>query len=129
VSQHIKLLVKANPEKLSDITLIKHYLSQSIKLVGMEPLGDPVVWSVPLDPCKLGGDTFQDEGGVTSQLVGFSTLTTSHIAIHTWPLRSEAHIDLYSCKEFDSTDFISWTHTCLSATVVKTQDLSYACRW
>lgn len=129
MTQHVKLLIKAPSDKLSDVETVKWYLTETVRRVGMAPLGDPVVHLVPLDPSKLDSPQFQDDGGVTCQLVGFTTLTTSHIAIHTWPLRQEAHIDLYSCKDFDKSVFVLWTQECLLADMVKISDLSHACRW
>jgi len=51
---------------------------------------------VPLDLRALGREPYEDEGGVSA--VG--VLSTSHVAVHAWPLRREAHVDLYSCRAF-----------------------------
>ena len=54
------------------------------------------------DIAKLGREPFEDEGGISV----LACLSTSHIAIHTWPLRCEFHLDIYSCREFDKEAFI-----------------------
>lgn len=39
----------------------------------------------------------QDEGGLT----GVAIISTSHVAIHTWPEERAANVDIYSCKEWE----------------------------
>ena len=46
---------------------------------------------------KMNVEPFEDEGGVT----GIGVLSTSHCAVHTWPLRSFFVMDVYSCRDFD----------------------------
>jgi S-adenosylmethionine decarboxylase len=68
-----------------------------VKTLGMEIIQGPLFKDVELDPNKLQGDVFQDEGGTT----GYCLISTSHMAIHTWPLRKFFSMDVFSCKEYD----------------------------
>jgi S-adenosylmethionine/arginine decarboxylase-like enzyme len=47
---------------------------------------------------KLGEQAFADEGGISIQAL----ISTSHIALHTWPARNLFMFDLVSCKAFDA---------------------------
>ena len=77
---------------------IKGMLLDLVKLLDMKVLVGPVVEVVPCDQSKL--DSEEDEGGVT----GFCVITTSHISIHTWPLRQRFSLDIFSCKPFNRDD-------------------------
>ncbi len=63
--------------------------------LGMKYLVRPSAGEVLLDRTKLDSD--DDEGG-TSYLC---QITTSHIAVHTWPLRKAVMMDIFSCRDFD----------------------------
>lgn len=56
----------------------------------------PVVTPVPLEPNKI--ETEEDEGGISV----YAQITTSHIALHVWPLRRAFCMDIFSCKPFDT---------------------------
>lgn len=66
-----------------------------VAALGMQYLTRPMATPVELEPVKL--ETDQDEGGVSY----FCQITTSHIAAHTWELRSAVMLDVFSCKPFD----------------------------
>ena len=55
-----------------------------------------VATEVAVDPQRLGGDRFVDDGGVSVQ----GLITTSHIALHAWPQRHFFMFDLVSCTKF-----------------------------
>jgi S-adenosylmethionine decarboxylase len=57
----------------------------------------PITKTIKLDPSKLTGDVFQDEGGSSV----FCMISTSHISIHVWPLRKAFLMDVFSCRNFD----------------------------
>ena len=63
--------------------------------LNMTILADPVAVEVPIDESKLASD--EDEGGVSY----FCLITTSHMAIHVWPLRKTFMLDIFSCRPFD----------------------------
>jgi len=66
-----------------------------VESLGMEYLTKPRASYVELDESKI--DTDEDEGGVSV----FAQITTSHIALHVWPLRRTFCMDIFSCKDFD----------------------------
>lgn len=129
MSKHLKILAKGNAELLNNHTVIKNFIETLINRLGMQIMGTPVVYSVPLDPKKLESETFLDEGGITTQACGFATLTTSHVAIHTWPLRSEFHLDIYSCKEFDKEKVLSFIFDIFQVTKIQVGDFTEYCDW
>lgn len=95
--KHVKILGKGSPSKLNDSSVVHSFLLNTIELVGMRRLMGPHVCQVELQIRKMGKEPFEDEGGVTGVVV----LSTSHAAIHTWPLRPKFVFDLYSCRDFD----------------------------
>lgn len=82
-------------EPLSDPSRIEGLFRRLVDTLDMEILVPPVTKEVPLQPEKLASGS--DEGGITS----FCVITTSHMSIHTWPLRRFFSMDVYSCKDFD----------------------------
>lgn len=96
--RHIKVLGKGSPALMRDVTGLEQFLLDLVARLGMRPLGKPHIYEVVEEIEKLGSEPFEDEGGTT----GIVVLSTSHCAIHTWPLRSEFVIDVYSCRDFDT---------------------------
>jgi S-adenosylmethionine/arginine decarboxylase-like enzyme len=129
VAKHLKILGKGNPSLLADEQYVAGFIKSCIEIVGMRPLDEPKLINVPLQIEKLKCELFEDEGGITGQLVGFCTLSTSHIAVHTWPLRNEFHMDLYSCREFDADELVKFVMITFQVGVSKISDLSEACEW
>ena len=72
---------------------------------------------------------FQDTGGITTQIVGFATLTTSHCAFHGFTLLKEFHLDLYSCREFEKQKVIGFLMDALQITKIQVADLTEHCEW
>lgn len=62
----------------------------------MQYLMRPVACEVPLSAANL--RTEEDDGGTSF----ICQITTSHIAVHTWPLRGSVMMDIMSCKDFDA---------------------------
>lgn len=85
----------AHAGRLNDVEFLEAVLRDLVGLLDMEILDGPRLHKVELDRRKLESD--EDEGGVTGTLV----LTTSHISIHTWPLRERFSLDVFSCRKFD----------------------------
>jgi S-adenosylmethionine decarboxylase len=86
--EDIKVFAEKNLNKL--IIKLAEKLEMSI-------IFGPVMKTVRLDPSKLTGDVFQDEGGSSA----FCMISTSHISIHVWPLRKAFLMDVFSCRNFD----------------------------
>jgi len=95
--RHVKILGQASAERLRDAKGIEALLEGTIHQLGMRLLGEPHMYEVEEEIAKLGVEPFEDEGGVT----GVAVLSTSHCAIHTWPLRQFFVMDVYSCRDFD----------------------------
>ncbi len=80
---------------LRDPKALRGFLLKLVDFLGMKLLDGPNITEVELDPSRL--ESGSDEGGVT----GYCLITTSHISIHTWPLRRRFCLDIFSCKQFD----------------------------
>lgn len=127
--KHLKILGIGNEKILADEQAIYDFMLKLITLVGMRSLGKPTVHNVPLEIEKLGKEPFEDEGGITTQVVGYHTLSTSHTAIHTWPLRKEFHLDIYSCKNFDAEKIEKFTKKYFKCEKIKITDLTKYTEW
>jgi S-adenosylmethionine decarboxylase len=86
--------VVADSSSLREDSLVR-LLDLLVEELGMEYLHRPVVCSVPIAPEKL--ETEEDEGGLSC----FCQITTSHIAVHSWPLKLGFMMDVFSCRDFD----------------------------
>lgn len=95
--RHVKVLSRGVAAQLADKTNVESMLQELVALLGMRTLGEPHMYEVETEIAKLGVEPFEDEGGVT----GVCVLSTSHCAIHTWPLRPFFVMDIYSCRDFD----------------------------
>src|SRR3954463_2770248 len=96
--RHIKVLGRGSPSRMGDVKTAENMLVDLIDGLGMRILGEPHMYEVETEIAKLGVEPFEDEGGVT----GVCVLSTSHCAIHTWPLRPFFVMDVYSCRDFDA---------------------------
>jgi S-adenosylmethionine decarboxylase len=67
-----------------------------VPALGMRILVPPQATRIGFVPEHLQDD--EDEGGWSV----FSQITTSHISIQTWPLRSAFMLDIFSCKPFNA---------------------------
>jgi len=133
MAKHLKLLGIGASEPMAKVDSIREFVDKLITIVGMRPLGEPTVHDVPLDIAKLGAEPFEDEGGVTAQIVGYHTLSTSHVAIHTWPIRhndkGEFHLDIYSCRDFDPQMIQNFVNEFFCCEKMKISDLTSATEW
>ena len=66
-----------------------------VDALDMQYLQRPVAMRVPFNKDKLESD--DDEGGWSA----ICQITTSHIALHGWPMRGAFMMDVFSCKRFD----------------------------
>lgn len=97
--RHVKVFGKSHAATLGDPGRVKRFLNDLVDRLEMRALGQPIIHDVALDLSKMHVEPFEDEGGITGTLV----LSTSHIAIHTWPARHFFILDVFSCRDFDST--------------------------
>lgn len=82
--------------KLNDLEALRGLLLDLVEMLGMEIVDGPRLHKIELDRRKL--ETEDDDGGVTGTVV----ISTSHISVHTWPLRERLSFDVFSCREFDA---------------------------
>jgi len=85
-----------SPEALAQV------LNDAVEHVGMTILRPADMVVVPLDPGKV--STGEDDGGVTGTVI----LTTSHAAIHTWPLQRQLSFDMFSCQDFAADELLDF---------------------
>lgn len=86
---YVKDPVRLRPEIIIDV------FDALVGALKMQYLQRPQAMRVPEDLDKLGTD--EDEGGWSV----IAQITTSHISIHTWPLRGAFMMDVFSCHDFD----------------------------
>jgi S-adenosylmethionine decarboxylase len=120
--RHIKVLGTGSPEKLRSVTGVETFLTDLVEALGMRCLGEPHTYEVEEEIGKLGVEPFEDEGGVT----GVCVLSTSHCAIHTWPLRSFFVMDVYSCRDFDEQVVRDMIRERFETTKVRITDLTFS---
>lgn len=126
--RHIKVLGRGDAAKLSDPVVVGGFVRELVARLEMRLLGEPQVHEVEQDIRKLGVEPFEDEGGVTA--VG--VLSTSHVAIHTWPLREATPsqemfvLDVYSCRSFKDDVVIDLLESKLGGVHFARRDLTYA---
>lgn len=81
---------------LGDEARLKDVIEEVARIARMDMI-KIVTTLLDVDPSKLIGDVFKDDGGVSVQ----GLITTSHITLHAWPQRSFFMFDLVSCKKFN----------------------------
>jgi S-adenosylmethionine decarboxylase len=79
-----------NPDTLCSL------FDELVHELDMEYLQRPAAYRVPTDPKRLAND--EDDGGWSV----ICQITTSHIALHGWPLRNAFMMDVFSCHDFDA---------------------------
>ena len=100
----INAYVEGDGEFLNDEELMKKYMYEIADIAEMNVLNG-VSEKVPYNPELK--DTGHDDGGVSVLLL----ISTSHIAIHTWPLQKRFRLCLDSCKDFDSEKIKNFLNT------------------
>jgi len=120
--RHIKVLGRGAADRLGDAKNVEAMLRELIDILGMRILGAPHMYEVETEIAKLGVEPFEDEGGVT----GVCVLSTSHCAIHTWPLRPFFVMDVYSCRDFDPSLVERHLASKLGAYELQVTDVSFA---
>jgi len=88
------LVDPAHVSELNDTEFLERALLDLVGLLDMDVLDGPRFRKVELDPGQL--ETDSDDGGVT----GIVLISTSHVSIHTWPLRERFSLDVFSCQHF-----------------------------
>jgi len=84
-------------KKLNDFALVARSLAELPLRMRMHPLCPPYV-------VEAAGNDKKDPGGFS----GFVMIQESHISVHTFPRRRFVSIDVYSCRNFNTTPVISY---------------------
>lgn len=105
-----------DPTRFSEDNLYKLFLELA-EALEMTIIHGPIFKFVELEPSKLTGNAFQDEGGIS----GYAMISTSHMSIHCWPLRRVFMFDAFSCKMFDQEKVIATLDTFLKPSEYKTR--------
>jgi S-adenosylmethionine decarboxylase len=120
--RHVKIVGKANPDALRSVERVQSLVETMIDRLGMRLLDKTHMYEVEEEIAKLGCEPFEDEGGVT----GIGVLSTSHCAIHTWPLRSHFVMDVYSCRDFEIADAVRAIEEIVGGYAMRVTDLTYS---
>lgn len=120
--RHVKIVGKANPDALRSKDRVQSLVETMIDRLGMRLLDKTHMYEVEEEIAKLGCEPFEDEGGVT----GIGVLSTSHCAIHTWPLRSCFVMDVYSCRDFEVADAVRTIEELIGAYAMRVSDLTFS---
>ncbi len=107
---------------MGDVNVVRTMLVDLIDILGMRILDKAHMYEVETEIEKLGKEPFEDEGGVT----GVCVLSTSHCSIHTWPLRPFFVMDVYSCRDFDTSEVERFVTERLGAYDLQVTDVSAA---
>lgn len=120
--RHIVIVGFGAPVLLGQQDVVRSLLTKLIDAVGMRMLGEPQLYEVAIEISKMGQTPFEDEGGIT----GTAVLSTSHVAVHTWPVRGYAVLDMYSCRDFDCGVVEQIIHRNFALYASRTTDVSHA---
>lgn len=114
---------RANPTHLGSKSLVEKFLKLLVEKLEMQDL-TTVISDVADELKKMNLPIKADEGGMTAVVV----LSTSHIALHTWPEDSGATFDIHSCRDFDVLLVRSIIAECFETNDIDIYDLSYSLR-
>jgi len=87
---------------LEDISHIYNFLSEYPAQIGMTKIMPPYVFRYDAKN--------QEDWGIS----GFVLIAESHISVHTFPEKNFLSLDIFSCKEFDSDQAISYVSNLFS---------------
>jgi len=102
---------------LTSIDVIKNFLINTVKLLGMTPVDDTL--TIRTFPTLDGRGDY----GIS----GFLILTESHISVHTWPQEKFIRVEFSSCKPQDESEKI--IESCIEATFIPDSMKTMKLRW
>lgn len=122
--KHVKIQIYgAQFERLASCEVAARFLDESVHAAEMRQLGAPHVYDIKETLLAQGQTPDVDEPeGVT----GVAVLSTSHVAVHTWPHRGYAVVDVFSCRGFEIGELMRVARESYGARRVTVADLSYS---
>ena len=112
---------RAKAALLSSKATIENFLKTLVEKLEMFDL-TTVMYDVAAELKERNQPIEADEGGLTAVVV----LSTSHIALHTWPEESGATFDIHSCRDFSVSLVTEIIKEIFETDDVETYDLSYS---
>jgi S-adenosylmethionine/arginine decarboxylase-like enzyme len=110
-------------ERLRSVVEQERLLLELVEAAGMRALDVPWVYDIPAELTRQGLELdLEEPEGVT----GIVVLSTSHVAVHTWPHRGYAVYDVYSCKGFSTEAVCSVIEKRLDTKILQVADLSFS---
>ena len=94
---------------LSDLAGLARAVNELVVLIGMTAL-QTVAVQIPLELEAMQLIPAADEGGVSVVAI----LSTSHIALHSWPECAAFTLDAYSCRDFEPELVTAWAAEALA---------------
>jgi len=83
-------------QKLQDLELVRNILDEYPSKIGMKKIMSPYVL------------THKDSKVENCGISGFVIIAESHISIHTFPERNCINVDIFSCKNFETTQAVEY---------------------
>lgn len=122
--KHIKIQIYGVKfHLLNDVSLVNKFLLDMVHAAKMRELDKPHVYDIKETLTKNGFEPDKDE---PEGVIGIVVLSTSHVAIHTWPHRGYAVVDLFSCRDFEERDITWLIVDILKPTKMAVHDLSFS---
>ena len=98
-----------DPAVLGSLSAIYHLLDTLPDLIGMSKIRPPFVQQHLASP--------DPEWGITGDVI----ISTSHCAIHTYPVRGVAFLDVFSCRSFDTDQAMEFVREALRPATMDTE--------
>ncbi len=95
---------------------LTRFFVQLVATLEMKIILGPECIEVPIDPAVLRHmqetGVFSDSGGIST----FTVISTSHLALHAWPLENKVSLDVFSCCTFDQELALAFIYKALGIT-------------
>lgn len=99
---HIIMDARVHDATTLESNKLVYLFRRLVEALEMKPLDKVLVYEVPVDEAILERvrrtGHFEDEGGVST----IQVISTSHLALHAWPLQKYFAFDGFSCKDFNA---------------------------
>jgi S-adenosylmethionine/arginine decarboxylase-like enzyme len=107
--RHLIIDGKSSSPVLADPAKLAQHVNELVGAIGMTAL-QTVAVQIPLELAAMAVQPAADEGGVSVVAI----LSTSHIALHSWPECSAFTLDVFSCRDFAPERVTAWATEALA---------------